>query len=103
MSTSRGVYSANSPFEESAKLAYDVFAHRTGRTIAWELLSTQEQIAWREVAAEVYDQFMDDPERHKCPTCDVPLVCPSCHEPECTPVPVTQEAEAKSLSTGGAL
>lgn len=76
MSTSPDVVTRNL-LEAEAKIAYEVFAHRTGATTPWEHLSLNEWQAWKEVVQTMDDLEQDGPECE----CGLSLVCPKCDSP----------------------
>jgi hypothetical protein len=73
---------ARNLLEAEAKIAYEVFAHRTGATTPWEHLSLNEWQAWKEVINTIEELEQDGPECEcgrmlMCPDCDT-LECPKC-------------------------
>jgi hypothetical protein len=64
-----------SHLEEQAKLAYAIYAHRTGSTAAFEQLGEAHRAAWRELV----EFFEQNPE---CNRCGDPLFCLDCDRAE---------------------
>jgi hypothetical protein len=66
--------------ELNAKLAYTVWAYRTGAGDAWEHLDQNTRVAWREVLKFVLEDVAED--LSFCAGCGDPLTCAQCDEEE---------------------